>query len=82
MKKDVMKEHVVQMLQERGVSLDDIAELSWQLQAPYNNELTKKSAGERGTGFGEERDPLSSPHRPGYETSWLRRGNCRNPFCL
>ncbi|NLC46592.1 MAG: phosphatidylglycerophosphatase A [Firmicutes bacterium] len=46
MKKDVMKEHVVQMLQERGVSLDDIAELSWQLQAPYNNELTKQECRE------------------------------------
>ena len=60
MKKDVMKEHVVQMLQERGVSLDDIAELSWQLQAPYNNELTKQECRRAWNGFWRKRSSIQS----------------------
>ena len=38
--KDPMKEQVVKMLKDRGVSLEEIAQLAWELQSPYNCELT------------------------------------------
>ena len=38
--KDSMKEQVIEMLKERGVSLDDISYLAWELQCPYNCDLT------------------------------------------
>jgi phosphatidylglycerophosphatase A len=38
--KDPMKEQVIQMLRDRGVSLEEIAHLAWELQSPYNGDLT------------------------------------------
>lgn len=37
---DPMKKQVITMLEERGIPLEEIAQLAWELQSPYNDELT------------------------------------------